>query len=527
MQKRNRILLSTICPYTYKDIQLALYYLKAYFIKNSSCNSLFVAMDIEVFGINEKLNKIVRDITKMRPDIVGFSCYIWNITNILKVAKAIKRTNTNLILVLGGPEVTARAEEILEKEKYVDIVVRGEGEETFKELVECLAYRKIDLVAIKGISYRIKNRVFCNSERPPISDMDSIPSPYLEGLIDLRKYPDYIELPTETMRGCFYRCHYCYYHKEFKEVRYFSLKRIEKELKYILAKEPPRVYLMDPTFNVYPERAKKILRLFAKYNKKSKLHLELKIEFIDKEMAGILRKANADHVEIGVQTANPKSLKLINRTFNRGVFIRNTRLLNKYGIRYELQLIDSLPQDTYNDLKRSLDWALSLYPPLIKIMRLMVLPGTYLRHHARRFGITYNTKPPYFSYKSDTMSRADLRRVGLLRSALTDLTGTSWLKETIYLLKRRLSINFSDILEEWGRFKRRRPSRFMLPMNKTFALFIKYLCDKYGKSSRYDEIHSRLVVNSMLADIITERKNMLPNWKLKNKPRICMSNTGI
>ncbi len=429
-----------------------------------------------------------------KPDIVGFSCCEWNITNILKVAKAIKHAKNAPILILGGPEVSPRSEEILRKEKYIDIIVRGEGEESFKELTESLVYGKIGMVQIRGISYRIKEKVFRAQDRPAISNLDSISSPYLEGLIDLKMYPNNLhDVPTETMRGCIYRCHYCYYHKDFKGLRYFSLRRIEMELRYILAKGPLRIYFMDPTFDADPKRAKKILRLFVKYNKKSKLHLELKAELLDEEMIMLLHRANADYIEIGVQSTNQKSLKLINRTLNRRVFKRNISLLNKYGINYQLHLIDSLPGDTYNDLKRSLDWILSLHPPLIKIMKLRVLPGTYLARHAKRFGIICDSTPPYFSHKSNTMSMADLERVEQLRIAIVDLISEAWVRRIIYLVKNKLSINFSDIFEEYDGFKEKvRASTFTSRFNRILR-FTKYLYDEYGQSRGYESIRRSII----------------------------------
>ena len=160
----------------------------------------------------------------------------------------------------------------------------------------------------------------------------------------------------ETMRGCPYSCHYCYYHKDFKKLNYFSLERVERELKYILEREPRGVYLMDPTFNTNKKRSKEILRIIIKHNKKSTLHVELKAELLDEEMVDLLHKAGTDYIEIGIQSTNEKTLKLINRNFEPDKFRENVLLLNKKNLPYEIQLIDGLPADNYETLKNSVDW---------------------------------------------------------------------------------------------------------------------------------------------------------------------------
>lgn len=441
------VLLTTICPER-ADIQLALYYLKTYFIKHSP-KSGSVNIDILPFSSNEEIHSIVNQITKCKPDIIGFSCYVWNITNILKVARLIKENIPTTRIVLGGPEVSPRAKWLLKNYRFVDVVVIGEGEETFKELIEHWLDNPDSIGEVNGIAYQIENRVIITDKRLPIPNLDNIPSPYLEKTIDfdLKSYQSYI--PTETMRGCLYKCHYCYYHKDFEGIRYFSLQKVEKELKYLLEKKLAGIYLMDATFNVNKKRAKEVLRVFIKYNKKTKLHVELRAELLDKEMVDLLYKAKADFIEIGLQSVNKKTLRLINRTFKPSFFKRNILLLNKKKIPYELQLIDGLPGDNYKTLKESLDWLFMLKPFYIKIMRFMLLPGTYLRQHAKDFGIKYNPRPPYHAKESNTFSFEDIKKTQVLIIAMSICYDWGLLRNSLNLINKRLGIGFSGIFEEW------------------------------------------------------------------------------
>ncbi|MFB0565909.1 MAG: radical SAM protein, partial [Candidatus Aminicenantaceae bacterium] len=278
-----KVILSTICPGT-EDIQLALYYLKAYFNKYSTFTD---SVEIEVipFLPRQKPADTAKKLTEKNPDILGFSCYVWNIIDTLKICRYVKKAVPKVRIILGGPEVSPRATEILSNNRSVDVVVIGEGEETFKEVSEYFLFGRKSLETIDGIVYRVAKKVIPNKKRAVIEDLDTIPSPYLQGLIDMNKYQS---ISTETHRGCLFRCHYCYYHKEFNQIRYFSLPRVERELAFILKKNPIGVYFMDPTFNADKERAKEVLRTFIKYNKTTRLHLELRAEFLDEETVELL-----------------------------------------------------------------------------------------------------------------------------------------------------------------------------------------------------------------------------------------------
>ncbi|MFH0828488.1 MAG: radical SAM protein [Candidatus Omnitrophota bacterium] len=401
--------------------------------------------------------------------------------------QGIKKANPRIKIVLGGPEVSPRAEEILVTEKSVDIVAKGEGEVTFSELARNFMG---DISGISGISFREGKKVISNPDRARIRDLEDIPSPYLSGVIDL-KDKNIVDLPLETARGCAFRCGYCYYHKNFPQVRYFSLARVEKELKLILSSQPKEVYLMDATFNSNPRRAKKILRFFIKYNRNSSLHLELKAELIDEEFARLLRKANCLNIEIGIQSTNSKTLKAVNRQFNRKKFQEGISLLNKHKLFYEIQLIDVLPFQSYAELKKSLDWLYSLRPARVVIFRLAVLPGTALRRDAGRYGIVYDSRTPYYAVKSDAMHKKEVSRAAKICFAMERLYDSHIFQETLYGLKSKGGIRISEIFEDWAsweaRFKRR-PCDYPFFLNKKSPEFLEYICRKRGKVSLGKEL---------------------------------------
>jgi len=482
-----KILLSSICLETGTDLQLALYYLKSYFLKYSQKSDPTVKVKIQVFNEDQPTDIILEEILKQKPSFVGFSCYLWNIKKTLRICRLLKKNKPEIKIFLGGPEVSPRAEEIFLKERAIDVVVRGEGEDTFLELVDAFRQKDVSLSGIKGISFRNAKKIIHNPDRPNIAELDIIPSPYLSGLVNL-KDKHILDVPLETTRGCVYHCSYCYYHKNFNCVRTFPLKRIEKELKFILSQKPGEVYLMDANFNANRKRAIEILKIFQKYNRGSSLHLELMAELVDERLAEILGKIGSLNIEIGIQSTNPKTLKVINRPFNKERFQKGIKLLNKFNLSYEIQLIDALPFQSYDDLKKSLDWLYDLRPVKLVILKLSMLPGTVLRQMSGCFGIKYSSTAPYYAYKSNAMSEADVLKVDKLRFAMNRLYDSRVFQETLYALRDKAGIKISTIMDDWIIWEskiKRRGHDYVEVLNTKLPEFMRYLLCKHKKSSMY------------------------------------------
>ena len=483
-----RILLSSICLETGTDIQLALYYLKGYLLKPppvrpSGCLPALRSCDISIRTFTEDVNasRIARDIARHKPRIAGFSCYVWNIEKTLSVCRSLKKLHADILVILGGPEATPRAEDILNSEPAVDIVVRGEGEQAFRDCVAAVAAGRggspRGLSRITGISWRQDGCVRSNPARKPDLAFAAVPSPYLSGLIDLDRR-DIVDVPLETARGCACRCAYCYYHKNFPRVRFFPLSRVEKELALILFHRPREVYLMDATFNAHPARAKKILRLFIRHNRGSNLHVELKAELLDEEMVSLLAAARANNIEIGVQSLNSRTLMAINRHFDKEMFRKGIGLLNKYGLLYEIQLIDALPYQRYSDLQDALDWLYSLHPVKIALLPLSVLPGTALRASADRYGIKFGKQAPYRAYQSNAMSRKEVTRLERLRFAMERLYDSQIFQKVLYELRDTAGIKISDIFEDFINWSARLPGAKRITPEKYNRLLPDFLKKK-------------------------------------------------
>lgn len=441
--KTEIVLLTFLVDDNSRDLALA--YLKAYFMKYSKFSHR-VSITILSLPINENPQELISELIRVKPAIIGFSCYVWSIDKALILARQLKHALGDLKIVLGGPEASVRADGILRAEKSIDAVVINEGEEAFKGLIEYWLRGKNDLTSIRGLSFRYNGAVLNAPGRELIKPLDNIPSPYLEKIL----IPDENNACLETARGCIFNCRYCYYNKQFSCLRYFSLGRVKKELKLLLERNVGAIYLLDPTFNLDKKRALEILRFFSRYKRDSELHLEIKAELLDAELVDALSGAGIELLEIGLQTTNREVLKNIRREFNPGIFKANIKLLNEKRIKYSIQLIEGLPGDSYDGFKESLDWAFDLKPYNIEIFRLMVLPGTYLARNCEDFKLKFESRPPYFVQESYSFTAAEFKRIDALKTAALFLYQKLFSPDILAEISSLLKISFSQICESWN-----------------------------------------------------------------------------
>ncbi|NWF51497.1 MAG: radical SAM protein [Nitrospirae bacterium] len=372
---------------------LALGYLKAFAQKDES---VLKNADIDIADFDTETHdsrQVVYYISQSKPDIIGFSCYCWNINKVLETARMVKMIYPNIKIVLGGPEVGPISSKYLKENPYIDVIVKGEGEVTFSELLKSyLGKGRLDQV--QGITYRNNNDVIENPDRPLIENLGEIPSPYLEGILTPRDKVTYIE----TFRGCIFRCSYCFEGKNFPKPRFFPDERIKKEIEFIMSiPEIKSFHFVDPIFNLKKDRLKRIVEILSSSNRfGTELRtVEIIAEFVDEETIELFEKANVKSVETGPQTVNKDTLKNVNRYFEEDKFKRGVRLLEDNGIEVLTDLIIGLPGDTFFKFVNSVKTLINIRPTTIIFSILHVLPGTTLYQQSSVFEIKFDDKAPH------------------------------------------------------------------------------------------------------------------------------------
>lgn len=468
---------------------LPLHFLKAYAYKELADD---ITIAIKDYSVEEDSNHVVCDLLNDRPDVIGFSCYVWNTKEILEIAHLLKRLHPAVKIILGGPQVTHTADIVLTENECVDVIVRGEGEQTFAELLKYYVHNDLKIEEIKGISYRTNGKIQSNESRPLIKNLDDIPSPFSEGIGDKSH-----NILMETQRGCPFECAFCDSHKNFKSVRYFSLERVKKDLSYLIDSGVKRLFLADSTFNLDGKRAKEILRHIGSINKDTVINTELRAELLDRETVDLLEKAGVKFVEFGLQSTNPTTSKNIGRETNFTKFEEGIKLLEKTKIQYVIQLIIGLPGDDLSSFKNSMDYVLHLAPTTLQAFQLQLLPGTALYKNADQHGILFHLTPPHLVIQTQTFSCSDMmkakqlsreaflmypRNYALLAN-LSDLRPSELIEKWVAWREARIDLSFSDYEKLNGTKRLRLFSRFikeLLLQNNSSALtnlFITVKCN--------------------------------------------------
>ncbi|NLK97147.1 B12-binding domain-containing radical SAM protein [Defluviitalea saccharophila] len=370
----------------YIHTSLALRSLKAF------CREYKDNITIAEYTINHEENYILNEIYKLNPDILGFACYIWNIEQTLDLVSNIKKILPNTLIVLGGPEVSYDGEKLLKDYKEIDVIIYGEGEETFYEILHSYIDGNKSLEKIDGIIYAANGQIIRNKERVPLN-LDDIPFVY-EEFQDMENQILYYE----STRGCPYQCQYCLSSID-KKVRFLSLERVYSDLQRFLDGKVKQVKFVDRTFNCNKKHAWAIWSYLMEHdNGTTNFHFEISADLLDDETIAFLSKARPGlfQFEIGVQTTNKEVLKIINRKMDfEQLKIIVSKIKQAQNIHQHLDLIAGLPGEDYASFKNSFNDVYSLFPEQLQLGFLKVLKGSGMRINAEQYGLIYKKKAPY------------------------------------------------------------------------------------------------------------------------------------
>ncbi|HOQ37446.1 MAG TPA: B12-binding domain-containing radical SAM protein [Acetivibrio sp.] len=395
----------------YIHSSLAPWYLKA------ACKSNCGTIKVMEFTINDNPDSVLSRIYAEGCDIAAFSCYIWNINFILKVAENLKKILPNIKIVLGGPEVSYDPQQVLELHPFVDFVIFGEGESAFNELLGFLNGVGKELYDIKGLSYREDGRITVSKIFPLEQDLDSIPSPYNNEMLScIGNRIVYFE----SSRGCPFSCSYCI-SSTFEGVRYFSLDRVKKDLRFLMAAGVKLVKFVDRTFNCNKDRAKSIFEFIINNAGNTVFHFEAAADLFDEETIEILSRAPKGLIqfEIGIQSTNEVTLEAVKRKTNiKKVLYYVKRLMELGNIHIHVDLIAGLPFEDYSSFRKSFNDVYNLFPHQLQLGFLKMLKGSAIRNESLKYGYKFREYPPYEILGNEFLSYEDIVKLKRIEEVL-------------------------------------------------------------------------------------------------------------
>lgn len=387
-------------------------------------------VEIGEYTINNQMDHILQDIYRRQPDAVGFSCYIWNIKEILELVRDLAKVLPGTDIWLGGPEVSYDAPELLKREPAVTGIMKGEGEETFCRLLACYdrmgnTINKLleesenvagetfweELSAVSGLTYcRGQNcKVIIDQPVLPVMDMNRLPFLYQ----DMAGFENRI-VYYESSRGCPFSCSYCL-SSIVKSVRFRDLELVKQELDFFTARKVPQVKFIDRTFNCKKSHAMAIWQhILERDNGVTNFHFEIAADLLDEEELALIRQMRPGliQLEIGVQSTNPRTIREIRRKMDLPRLKTTVAAINAgHNVHQHLDLIAGLPYEDYESFCRSFNHVYAMQPEQLQLGFLKVLKGSYMAEMAAEYELQYRAKPPYEVLSTRWLSYGDVLRL--------------------------------------------------------------------------------------------------------------------
>lgn len=380
-------------------------------------------VELAEFTINESLESILEGIWKRQPKVIGFSCYIWNWKLIRELLIELPKILPDTEIWLGGPEVTYDGPGLLREFPQVTGIMVGEGEVTFREVLEQYV-READrtgTVAEKSVAERfgqIPGLCLASGYTAPRELTDLITLPFLYE--DMEPFTNRI-IYYETSRGCPYRCSYCLSSID-KKVRLRDIDVVKRELQFFLDQNVKQVKFIDRTFNCDHKHAMEIWRYIYEHdNGVTNFHFEISADILREEEIALLNRFRPGlaQLEIGVQSTNPETIRAIHRVMDVDKLEKIVAAIHRgQNIHQHLDLIAGLPFEDYQRFQQSFNDIYALHPQQLQLGFLKVLKGSYMYEHAQEYGLVYRSRPPYEVMASKWVSYDEMLEIRLVEEML-------------------------------------------------------------------------------------------------------------
>ncbi len=467
---------------------LALRYLR------EACREKGIQAEVREYTINLHEYDILSDLYEQKSDIVGFACYIWNIEETLHVAELLHQVAPETILVLGGPEVSYTAKEILKEYPYIRYVVQGEGEESFVELIQTLKEGRIP-EHIPGVLGWHDGRLIGNETVCEVKDLSRIPFPYRsEGVPKLDNKIMYYE----SSRGCPFQCQYCLSGNR-NTVRFFPADRVISELKEFVAAGVKQIKFVDRTFNCNPAHHRRLLEYMRTVTEPINFHLEIAADLLKEEDIQLLKAMPKGRVqlEIGIQSSHEETLKAIRRHNEWSVITRAVAALREAGnIHLHLDLIVGLPYEGARELQKSFHDIYVMKPHALQIGFLKLLKGSGIQLH-QSAGYKYDKKAPYEVLETPWLSYETVRFWKVLEDVFERVHNSGKFVRYIEALEPMYADNYFVLYEKMTRYWQQQGLHQISVGDQRLIEFLQ------GFAGTYHEDKAELLLDMLRLDVLS------------------------
>ncbi len=528
-------LLLTAINAKYIHSNLAVYSLRA------SAGSIRDQVELAEFTINHRTGEILRDIYRKKPDVLFFSCYIWNMVYVTELTAECKKVMPEVPIWLGGPEVSYDAEQYLREHPEVDGILCGEGEESFRRLGECYVNYRADvehLSQIPGLVFRRNltpqkkneetvpsftehsDKSYVNYEAgaweveqiqtnppAPLLDLSTLPFPYQE-LTDFENRIIYYE----SSRGCPFSCSYCLSSID-KSVRFRSLELVLPELQFFLDRKVPQVKFVDRTFNCRKSHAMAIWRYLLDHdNGVTNFHFEIAADLLDEDELALIARMRPGliQLEIGVQSTNPRTLEAICRkTDLDGLRDVVAKVHAGKNIHQHLDLIAGLPFEDYESFGRSFNDVYAMRPDQLQLGFLKVLKGSQMHREAEQYGIIRRALPPYEVLCTPWLPFSDVLRLKMVEEMVENYYNSHQFDETLDALVSRFPSPFAFFERLAEFYESRREEQRKHSRVQRYELLLDFIRETFPEEERY--FRQLLTIDYYLRERAKARPSFAPD----------------
>ena len=386
-----------------------------------------VFIKIISFGSSNSICELEKELSRIKPILIGFSTYQINIYSVLNLAAFIKKILPNVFIIIGGPQAIFLPPQSLLAMESIDFVCRSEGELVLPRLVENIKRNK-DLELVQGILFK-KNKKIIETSLPLLpQDLDIYPSPYLFNIYDLKNYQEAMVLSS---RGCLYNCPFCYTPKAYNyTVRFHSIKRVISEMEMIIKGGIRKFWFADPTFTCFGRRTEDLMDEIIKKKWDISIFCETRLDLVTPYLLKKMKRAGVNRIGYGLETVNKKTLKMINKKMNLKQIASIIKLTQNIGIEPELFFIYGLPGESFEDALKTIEFVKKMgikFRGNSNGRQLEIYFGTEFYENMMKYGIKPLLKksPLFLSpgnlFKTVNMDKKDLNNIEAILNNLREL----------------------------------------------------------------------------------------------------------